>query len=246
MHTDTYRPGYSGPMLSYMAKRTADTHASFFLEQLQRGWRILDAGCGPGTITLGLGRKVAPGQMIGIDVGDSQFDDTREQARREGLNLELRKASVYDLPFKDGFFDAVFSHALLEHLSDPGAAILELRRVLKPGGLIGVRAGDLAGLLLDAASEGPTQAFAAYIANQKNDSKDPNVGRKVGRLLRNAGFRILMRTASYEVITEQIQKIGSCLAQRFLSPTCCTLDSKDGDDALFVAVAWCEAIGRAE
>jgi ubiquinone/menaquinone biosynthesis C-methylase UbiE len=246
MHTDTYMPGYSAPMVSFMAQRAAETHAGFFLEHLQPGWRVLDAGCGPGSITMGLARRAAPGQVIGIDVEDSQFEDTREQAGREGLNLELRKASVYELPFNDGSFDAVFSHALLEHLGDPGAAMAELRRVLKPRGLIGVRAGDLGGLLLDAASEGPMQAFAAYIASQKNDSKEPNVGRKLGRLLRNAGFRVLKRSASYEVITEAIQKIGSSLAPQFMTKSYCSLDNKNGDDSLFVALAWCEAIGWAE
>jgi hypothetical protein len=112
--------------------------------------------------------------------------------------------------------------------------------------LIGVRAGDLGGLLLDAASEGPIQAFAAYIANQKNDSKEPNMGRKLGRLLRNAGFRVLKHAASYEVITEAIQKIGSSLAPQFMTKSYCSLENKHDDDSLFVALAWCEAIGRAE
>ena len=246
MHTDNYTPGYSEPMVNFMAQRAAETHAAFFLPELQPGWRLLDAGCGPGSITLGLAPKVAPGPVTAVDIEESQFEGAREQAQREGLNLEFRKASVYELPFQNESFDAVFSHALLEHLSDPGAAIAELRRVLKPGGLIGLRAGDLGGLLIDAASDGPVQAFAAYMANQKKDSKDSNVGRKLGRLLRSGGFRVLKRSASYEVVTEAIQKIGSSLAPQFMAQSYCSLDSKNGDDSLFVALAWCEAIGRAE
>src|SRR5579859_5587718 len=137
MQTTTYTPGYSAPVLSLMAQRTAETHAGFFLPKLIAGWRVLDAGCGPGTITLGVARKVAPGRVTGIDAEDSQFSKAREQGEREDLNIEFQKASVYELPFPDGSFNAVFSHALLEHLSDPGAALAELRRVLKPGGLIG-------------------------------------------------------------------------------------------------------------
>lgn len=246
MQSDTYTPGYSAPVLSWMEQRTAETHAGFFLPHLKPGWRVLDAGCGPGSITMGLARTVAPGLVIGIDIEDSQFANAPERAAREGLNVEFRKASVYDLPFQDGSFDAIFSHAMLEHLSAPGAALLELRRVLKPGGLIGVRAGDLGGLLMDAASEGPAQAFAAYLEGQKSGSKDPNVGRKLGRLLRQAGFTVQRMTASYEVITETLLRIGPALAGQFAAPAYCSLQDKPGGLSLFVALAWCEATGRTE
>ena len=246
MQTATYTPGYSAPILSFMEQRTAETHAEFLLPQLMPGWRVLDAGCGPGTITLGLASKVAPGFVTGIDVEDSQFVKSREQAEREGLNVEFRKASVYQLPFADNSFDAVFSHALLEHLSDPRAALAELRRVLNPGGLIGVRAGDMGGILVDSESEGPAQGLAAYLANREKNSGDPYVGRKLGRLLRKTGFTVLRMTASYDVITETLLKIGPSLAAQFASGSYCNLQDKPDDDSLFVALAWCEAIGRAQ
>lgn len=245
MQADTYTPGYSSPMVSFMAQRTADTHATFFLPHLKPGWRLLDAGCGPGTITLGLARKVAPGHVIGIDVEDSQFAASREEAQRQDLNVEFRKAIVYELPFEDQSFDAVFSHALLEHLSDPAVAIAEFRRVLKPGGAIGLRSGDLGGLLIDADSDGPAQAFSAYMAKQREGSKDSNVGRKLGRLLRKSGFTVDQMTASYEVISDLLMKLGPALAQQFAAPgSFCKVDDRPGDSSLFVALAWCEATGR--
>jgi ubiquinone/menaquinone biosynthesis C-methylase UbiE len=246
MQTTAYTPGYSAQILSFMEQRTADAHAGFFLPQLTSGWSVLDAGCGPGTITLGLARRVAPGQVTGIDVEDSQFAKSREQVEREGLNVEFRKGSVYQLPFQDECFDAVFSHAFLEHLSDPPAALAELRRVLKPGGLIGIRAGDMGGILVDSESEAPAQGLATYLANRERNSGDPYVGRKLGRLLRNAGFTVQRVTASYDVITESLLKIGSSLAAQFATPTSCSLQDKASDDSLFVALAWCEAIGRAQ
>lgn len=90
-----------------------ETHAGFFLSHLRPGFRVLDAGCGPGMITLELARRVASGQMIGIDIEDSQFASAREQAERESINAEFRKASICELPFEGGLFDAVFSHAVL-------------------------------------------------------------------------------------------------------------------------------------
>jgi 2-polyprenyl-3-methyl-5-hydroxy-6-metoxy-1,4-benzoquinol methylase len=133
MQTATYTPGYSAPVLSFMERRTADTHAGFFLPQLMPGWSVLDAGCGPGTITLGLARKVAPGVVTGIDLEDSQFAKSSEQARREGLAVEFRKASVYDLPFREHCFDAVFSHALLEHLAEPNCWACRVPACLETG-----------------------------------------------------------------------------------------------------------------
>lgn len=246
MQADTYGPGYSAPVVALLSERNAETHAGFFLPRLRSGWHVLDAGCGPGTITLGLARHVAPGKVIGIDIEDSEFATARARAEQQGLNVEFRKASVYELPFPDQCFDAVFSHALLEHLSDPVGALTELRRTVKPGGLIGVRAGDLGGLLIDAASEVPAQALETYLASQKKDSKDPTVGRKLGRLLRKVGFAVETMNASYEVITETLLQIGPSLAEQFVTPASCSLDDKPGDHSLFVALAWCEAIGKAQ
>lgn len=245
MQTAAYTPGYSAPILSFMEQRTADTHAGFFLPQLRTGWSVLDAGCGPGTITLGLARKVAPGVVTGIDVEDSQFAKANEEARSEGLPVEFRRASVYDLPFRDHCFDAVFSHALLEHLADPNAALRELRRVLKDGGLVGIRAGDMGGILIDSESEGPAQRLATHLANREKNSGDIQVGRKLGRLLRKAGFTVQRITASYEVITETLLNIGPSLAAQFANPGYCSLQEKTDNGSLFVALAWCEAIARA-
>jgi ubiquinone/menaquinone biosynthesis C-methylase UbiE len=171
MRKDPYTPGYSQPVVKFMARRSAETHAGFFLPELKPGWRLLDAGCGPGTITLGFAHKIAPGQVVGIDVEGSQFAAASNEAARDGLNVEFQMASVYDLPFQNQSFDVVFSHGLLEHLSSPVAAIAEFRRLLKPGGLIGLRTSDLGGLLVDSESGELGRVFAAYLAEQNKDTK---------------------------------------------------------------------------
>jgi ubiquinone/menaquinone biosynthesis C-methylase UbiE len=243
MQATDYSLGYSDAVLGFMSQRSADTHASFFLTHLQPGWRVLDAGCGPGTITLGLARAVRPGHVTGIDLEDSQSAGAREQAEREGLNVEFRKASIYDLPFENESFDAVFSHAVFTHLSNPAAALMELRRVLKPGGPIGLRAGDLGGFLIDASSVDAEQAMRAYIERQKGGGKNPNIGRKLGRLLREAGFGVQQHTASYEIIADGTLTSARRLAQVFRAPIPGTPSDTGVDDSLFVALAWCEAIG---
>jgi ubiquinone/menaquinone biosynthesis C-methylase UbiE len=244
VRTDAYTPGYSEAIRGFMGHRTAEAHAGFFLPKLEAGWRVLDVGCGPGTITLGLARRVAPGSVVAIDVQDAQFAEARERAERDGLHVDFRQASAYQMPFPDEHFDAVFCHAVLQHLSDPRTALGEMRRVLKRGGLIGVRAGDLGGTLIDAASEDAVQAMGAYLAGRKQDGGDPYIGRKLGRLLRETGFVIESLTASYDVLTEILRTIGTAMATQFTvagSP-----DGPTDSDPPFVALAWCEAIGRAQ
>ncbi len=246
MRTDEYTLGYSAPILQFMAQRTAETHASFFLPYLEPGWRVLDAGCGPGTITLGLARRTHPGRVLGVDAEDSQFEQASAAAQHEGLNAQFLKGSVYELPFEGQQFDAVFSHALLEHLTDPARAVGEFRRVLKPGGVLGLRAGDLGGLLIDADSEQAAEGFAFYLAQQKQAGKDPNIGRKLARVMRRAGFSVEKMSASYEVISDLLMKIGPPLAEQ-LRPSGRFRKQEDRPEisSLFVALAWCEAIGHA-
>jgi SAM-dependent methyltransferase len=101
----------------------------FLLPELRPGLSLLDCGCGPGVITVGLARIVSPGEVHGVDLFDEQFTDAKRRAEDEGVATTFRRASVYELPFEDDDFDVVFANALLEHLAEPVAALREMRRV---------------------------------------------------------------------------------------------------------------------
>jgi ubiquinone/menaquinone biosynthesis C-methylase UbiE len=109
------------------------------MEHLRPGMRVLDCGCGPGSITAGLAEAVAPGGVVGIDIEDLQVERARSLATTRGTqNVRFETGDICALAFADGSFDAVFEHALLIHLREPVAALQEMRRVLAPGGIVGV------------------------------------------------------------------------------------------------------------
>ena len=151
--------------------------------------RLLDCGCGPGSITVGLAKIVAPGQTIGIDLEPGQIERARLFAARDGAaNLSFAVANIYDLPFADASFDAVFAHTVLEHLSDPRRVLRELRRVLKAGGVVGVRDPDYgAGVWVPA-----TPLLAAVgdllLRVREYHGGSPRYARHLRQLLGEAGF----------------------------------------------------------
>lgn len=111
---------------------------------LQPGMRVLDVGCGPGSITVGLAELVAPAEVVGLDLQPGMVERARTlAAERHVSNARFEVASVYELPFPNGSFDAVLASGLLIGLREPVQALGELRRVLRPGGIVGLRDADM-------------------------------------------------------------------------------------------------------
>jgi ubiquinone/menaquinone biosynthesis C-methylase UbiE len=120
------------------ARRTGVV-AAFLLPHLRPGMRLIDCGCGPGSITIDLAQTVIPGDVIGIDLREEALTNGRQLARDRGIsNVTFQAANVYQLPFPDASFDAAFACAVLQHLAAPLEALKETRRILKPGGVIGI------------------------------------------------------------------------------------------------------------
>src|SRR5262249_61213247 len=137
---EKYTHGHAPATLQQHAQRTADEAAAFLLPHLRPGMRLVDVGCGPGSITRGLAQRVAPGQVVGIDLSRDALDGARGDAAARGLtNLRYEEASVYQMPFADGSFDVVYAHQVLQHLRERGSAVREMLRVVRPGGLVAVR-----------------------------------------------------------------------------------------------------------
>lgn len=147
--TGGYRFGYSKATTSSHASRTIHSDASFVIPHVQPSFKVLDVGCGPGTITIGFAALVSPsegGSVTGVDAGEPVVHSAQQLADSQGLSLKVtfQQANVLEgLPFPDDTFDMVFTSQTLSHLAPapdaPVAALKEMRRVLKPGGLLAAR-----------------------------------------------------------------------------------------------------------
>jgi ubiquinone/menaquinone biosynthesis C-methylase UbiE len=220
-----YTYGHSPAIVGVHAARSATREAAFFLPHLTPGMRLLDVGCGPGTITLGLAAAVSPGEAVGIDVEETVLDRARTLAKQErAANLRFEQASAHTLPFDDDTFDAVFAHTLLEHVPDPRLVLTEMRRVLRPGGVLGVRDCDWGSGVFWPADPLVQQAADLYARVWSHNGGHPNLGRQLRALLRAAGFtRIATSTSfrwdgSHDDPTNGSPAFGALLAQRLLLP----------------------------
>ena len=118
---ERYTLGYSPQTIAQFQRRTAAREAGFLLPHLSAGMRLLDCGCGPGSITVGMAEAVAPGQVVGIDIEPNEYRLTWSQAaERTCTNLRFAVADVYRLPFADNVFDATFLPQCVEPPAEAG------------------------------------------------------------------------------------------------------------------------------
>ena len=196
---EQYTMGYGPAATAIMSERTAESHAAFFLPHLKRGMHLLDCGCGPGTITLGLAELLAPGEVVGTEIEHSHVALARENASRLGIgNARFETADLYELPFADASFDAIFISAVLGNLQEPIRGLRETYRVLKPGGVIGVKEFDHSGDLVYPADPAIEKYGELYLRLRRENGHDPETGRKLGSLLLAAGFTELEWAPVYE------------------------------------------------
>ena len=105
--------------------------------------RVLDAGCGTGSLLFELADNPAHAAIIGIDASGIYADAAREQARDP--RLTVLHGDICAMPFEDGSFDAALSQLVLQFVPQPGEAVAEMRRVVRPGGTVGAAVWNSAG-----------------------------------------------------------------------------------------------------
>ena len=189
---DTYSHGHHRSVVGMHAVRTAEVEAAYLLPHLRAGQRLLDVGCGPGTITKGFAERVgAEGHVTAIDTVDAVLEQA--EAVLAGLgNVTVSAESVYDLSaHADGSFDVVHAHQVLQHLADPVGALREMRRVCATGGVVAVRDADYATMQAhpEPRCGGLDRWRSVYTAVARSNDAEPNAGRWLMQWMEEAGFR---------------------------------------------------------
>jgi ubiquinone/menaquinone biosynthesis C-methylase UbiE len=248
-----------------LGARSAADYADFLLPHLTPSSHVLDVGCGEGTITLGLAAHAA--RVVGIDATD-EFAEARRYAAAQGIaNVEFQVGSVYALEFPEDHFDASLCHSMLETLDRPLDGLDEIRRVLRPGGVLGVACVEYGGLILAGPGEELLRRFYAIRERvwQLEGAADPYRGRRLRGLLEAAEFDSVDATSKYfsygtadAVRAFGVARADECgdgwygdSARKHGLATAADLDemrrawlewstSPDG----YAAFAWCRAVGR--
>src|SRR3954447_12329589 len=176
---DTYTHGHAEPVLQSHRWRTAENSAGYLLPSLRPGLDLLDVGCGPGRITVDLAALVAPGRVVGIDVSADPLAEARAAAEAAGVAVEFAVGDVYALEAADGSFDVVHAHQVLQHLTDPVAALREMARVSRPGGVIAVRDVADATFTWSPADPGLARWVELYYGVARHNAAEPDAGRRL-------------------------------------------------------------------
>ncbi|HEX6290596.1 MAG TPA: methyltransferase domain-containing protein [Herpetosiphonaceae bacterium] len=159
--------------------------------QLERGMRVLDLGCGTGGITRQIARAVQPARVLGIDASPAQLGFAVRHAIADGVaNVDFVCDDACHPQLPPESFDVVVCHTLLMYLDTPAAALARQRQLVVPGGMVAALSeGDWGTVAIYPPSEHLQQCIDVLCNHIRRSGGDPEIGRKLPRLFRAAGFQ---------------------------------------------------------
>jgi SAM-dependent methyltransferase len=173
--------------------------------------RVVDGGCGPGTITVGLASRVAPGDVLGIDRDEKQVSAAVATAQQADVpNVRFEAGDILHLPCPDSSVDVVHLSCVLTHLPAALDALKEAWRALKPGGVVSVRDPVFASTIWSSEDSLFTESCQLIIRAIQHAGGDANRGQQLGVLLHDAGFEDLRLSATYDGPQEPGERFGFC------------------------------------
>jgi len=154
---------------------------------LTSSMKVLDLGCGNGIVSNQLSKLLKDGEVVGVDRSD-ELVNLASRKYRDVTNLSFVKGDVYALPFQDESFDFVYARFLFQHLVDPLKVLFEIKRVLKPEGVVSLIDVDDSWLIIHPEHQTFEQLKSAAAERQRELGGDRFIGRKFNNYFEQAGF----------------------------------------------------------
>ena len=240
-----YTHGHHESVLRSHRWRTAANSAAYLLPHLSPGLAVLEVGAGPGTITADLAELVAPGRVTALELTEAALELSRAEIARRGLTtVGFAVGDVHALDFPDAGFDVVHAHQVLQHVADPVAALREMRRVTRPGGIVAVRDSDYAAFTWYPSSPGLDAWLDLYERVARGNGGEPDAGRRLLSWAHAAGFTDVTATSSTWCFADPEDRAwwGGMWAERVvasdLARTALATGVATDDDLRSISAAW--------
>jgi ubiquinone/menaquinone biosynthesis C-methylase UbiE len=163
---------------------------------LRAGLNVLDVGCGTGDFIRLLAPIVSPGKAVGVDLSETMIAEARQRSAENVDNLSFRVGSVLELPFPVASFDRVLATQLLLHVPDPLKALVEIKRVLAPSGVISITEIDWGTLVVQSSDNELGRRFSDLACRELRNGL---IIRELPGQLRELGFNHILITPEVEV-----------------------------------------------
>lgn len=155
------------------------------------GGKVLEAGCGVGGQTIILARRNIEAEFTSVDISEGSLQSAVTLIAGHGItNVDFQNADIMRLPFDEESFDHVFICFVLEHLSQPVEALVEVKRVLKTGGSLTAIEGDHGSCFWYPQTSNSLYVWNCLIKAQQDLGHDPLIGRRLSPLLHQSGLQV--------------------------------------------------------
>ncbi|KAF3384606.1 hypothetical protein F1880_003021 [Penicillium rolfsii] len=243
----TYTHGHHASVVRSHSWRTAQNSIAFLLPHLKPDMKVLDIGCGPGTITVDVASYVPQGHITGLERAGGILTQARANAAAKGVtNIDFVEGDANALSYPDNTFDVVYCHQVLQHVGDPVGMLAEMKRVAKKGGIVAARESDYGVFVWYPELPGLKEWQEVYDRVARRNGGEPNAGRILHVWARKAGLQDVRCSATMWCYAskEEVRWWSESWVERAVSSSFATTAMEHGvagkEDLERISEAWRE------
>jgi ubiquinone/menaquinone biosynthesis C-methylase UbiE len=188
----TLATGDSGAYRLLILNTIHQPYTEFLLKRvgLSQGMRVADIGCGTGNVSFLMASQVGTnGSVCSVDLSAAQLDIARSQAKANDCNnVTFSQGSAYDTQLPKESFDFVYCRFLLIHLNQPVDTLIEMRSLLKPGGLLVCEEADFSKAFCEPSSKVHDSCYEMLIGLAQSRGQNFCLGIELYKIFQDAGF----------------------------------------------------------